>query len=233
MDVALILAKKNSSGLPGKNLLKWRGVTLLEHTINHLRKTNLYKNIYISTNCQKIAKISEGLNCKIIIRNDELTKNENYVKSVHHACNIIKKFNTLTIPMVVQPVREDKIFQKMLKILKKRNVDSVVTVEEFNSSTAWIYQILGRKIKKLQFINYKNEIGRRNDLVILNNAVVAFNYSSWKKNESITPWPYLGKNIYYIKQNFINKNFKVDINDFEDKKWFYKITQLLKWKRLY
>ena len=42
MNIALILAKKGSKGLPGKNLIIWKGKSLLEHTINHLKKTKLF-----------------------------------------------------------------------------------------------------------------------------------------------------------------------------------------------
>lgn len=233
MNVALILAKKNSSGLPGKNILRWKGKTLLEHTINHLKNTRLFSDIYVSSNCKIIHRIAKKLGCKTIVRNNKLAKNKNYVESVNHACKIIKNFKTITLPMVVQPVREYKIFKKMLNHLKKPDIDSVVTVENFDSSTAWIYKTTNNKIYKIKNIDYSNDIARRHDLVILNNAVVSFKYSSWKKSKGITPWPYLGSNIYYIKQKKLNKNLKIDINDLDDKKWFYKITNLLKWKKLY
>jgi len=233
MDIALILAKKGSIGLPGKNLIVWKGKTLLEHTIIHLKKSKLFKEIYASTNCKKINLIAIKSGCKVIVRKNELAKNSNYVKSVNHACKFISKFKTITIPMVVQPVRDEKIFNKMLTKLNKKNVDSVVTVENFDSSTAWLYKTHKNKLEKLKYLNYKNEIGRRKDLVMINNAVVSFKYSSWKKSNGITPWPYLGKNIYFVKQNFSNKNLKIDINDNEDKRWFFQLTKRFKWKKLY
>ena len=60
-----------------------------------------------------------------------------------------------------------------------------------------------------------------------------YKFSSWKKSKGITPWPYLGKSISFIKQKFINKNLKIDINDIEDKKWLFYLTKKLKWKKLY
>ena len=58
MNIALILAKKGSKGLPGKNLIIWKGKSLLEHTITHLKKTKLFDKIYVSTNCNKIKNIA-------------------------------------------------------------------------------------------------------------------------------------------------------------------------------
>ncbi len=233
MNIALILAKKGSKGLPGKNLIIWKGKSLLEHTIIHLKKTKLFDKIYVSTNCNKIKNVALAINCKVILRSNELAKNSNYVKSVNHACNHIKHFKTITIPMVVQPLRKFNIFKLMLNKLKNKKLDSVVTVEKFESSTAWIFQSYKGKLKKFKFINYKNEIGRREDLVIINNAVVSFKFSSWKKSNGITPWPYLGKNISLIRQKILNKNLKIDINDIEDKNWLSYLTKKFKWKKLY
>lgn len=56
MNIALILAKKGSIGLPGKNLIVWKGKTLLEHTIIHLKKSKLFKEIYVSTNRKNRSK---------------------------------------------------------------------------------------------------------------------------------------------------------------------------------
>ncbi len=232
-DVALILAKKGSKGLPGKNLMIWKKKTLLEHTIIHLKQSKLFKKIYVSTNCNKISKIAENYGCYIILRNDKLAKNSGYVKSVNHACKKIKKFSTLTIPMVVQPMRNFNIFKKMLIRIRKSKLDSVVTVDNFEASTAWIYKLKNGKLNKIKSIDYGSEIGRRNDLVLINNAVVCFKFSSWKKSKGITPWPYLGSKIAFIKQKFLNKNLKVDINDLEDKRWFLKLTKIFKWKKLY
>ena len=232
-DIALILAKKGSKGLPGKNLLIWKKKNSLEHTIEHLKKTKLFDKIYISTNCKIIGNIGKNLGCETIYRNDKLAKNSAYVKSVNHACRQIKKFSTITIPMVVQPVRNFDIFKLMLNKLKKFKLDSVVTVENFDASVAWLYKSNQNRLTKLETVDYKKEIGRRNDLVLINNGIVCFNYLSWKKSNGITPWPYLGKKILAVKQNFLNKNIKIDINDHEDKKWFFELTKKLKWKSLY
>jgi CMP-N-acetylneuraminic acid synthetase len=233
MNIVLILAKKGSKGLPGKNLILWNGKSLLEHTINHVKKTKLFNEIYVSTNCNKIKTVALDNDCKVILRNNELAKNSNYVKSVNHACKIIKNFHTMTIPMVVQPLRNYEIYKSMLNKLKKKDIDSVVTVDDFEASTAWIFKKHKNKLTNLKSIDYKNEIGRRNDLVMINNSVVSFKFSSWKKSKGITPWPYLGKSISFIKQKFINKNLKIDINDIEDKKWLFYLTKKLKWKKLY
>jgi hypothetical protein len=135
--------------------------------------------------------------------------------------------------MVVQPLRNYEIFKFILNKIKKKDVDSVVTVDSFEASTSWIFKVDNNRLKELKSVNYKKEMGRRNDLVMINNAVVSFKFSSWKKSKGITPWPYLGKRIYCVKQKFINKNLKIDINDIEDKKWLFYLTKKFKWTKLY
>ena len=233
MNFALILVKDNSKGLPGKNLLRWKGKSLLEHTIVHLQQSKLFKEIYVSTNSNKIAKVASKKKCKIIIRNKILTKNEKYVESVDHACEQIGKFKTITIPQVVQPLRDKNIFNKILKKIDTKKFDSVVTVENFDASPTWIYKKKKGKLIKVKNIFYSNVIGREDNLCLIDNAIVTFTFKSWKKSKSISPWPYLGKNIGYINQKKFNKNLKIDLNTNEDKKWLEYLTLKLKWKKFY
>ena len=233
MNIALILVKDNSKGLPGKNLLKWRGKSLLEHTIFHLQKSKLFKDIYVSTNSKKMANIGLKNKCKIIVRDKILTKNEKYIDSINHACKQIGEFKTVTIPQVVQPLRDKKIFHKMLKKIGSNKFDSIVTVEDFDASPTWIFKKVNGKLVREKNISYSNIIGREANLCLIDNAVLTFTYKSWKKSKGISPWPYLGKNIGYIYQKKFNKNLKVDLNTYEDKKWLDYLTIKLKWKKFY
>jgi len=219
MDIALLLCKNNSKGLKGKNLLKYKGISLIEHTIKDLKKNKCFQKIFISSESDKILNLAKKLNCEPIRRNKSLTKNSAYIRSVNHACNIIGMFDTLTIAMPVQPLREQNIFVKMKRKLIREKLDSVVTVEKFDASPSWIYRKNKKQIFKLRQIEYTSESARRSDLVYLNNAIVIFTYNSWKKSKSITPWPYLGKKIGFIQQKLINQNIKVDINNYEDYQW--------------
>ena len=57
--IALILARGGSKGLPGKNIKPLGGVPLITHTIQHAKACKNIDQIYVSTDSDEIAKISE------------------------------------------------------------------------------------------------------------------------------------------------------------------------------
>ncbi len=54
MIVAIIPAKGHSKRLKNKNLIKLNGISLLEHTINYVRKSKYIDLFLVSTESKKI-----------------------------------------------------------------------------------------------------------------------------------------------------------------------------------
>lgn len=214
------MAKSNSIGLENKNLLKVNSVSLLESEMIRARNANVFEKFYLSSDSEEILKIGEKNQFHTIKRNIELTKNSAYLDTVQHAVNSISSdIDTITISQVVQPLKGDDIYRKVIDE-HGPGVDSVVTVTKFNSSPNWIYRKNTSTLSKVEYINYENIIAREDDLFEIDNKIVSFTYDSFKKWSSITPWPYLGNNIKCIEDVVINKNLKVDINNSEDLDWY-------------
>tara|TARA_B100000073_G_scaffold344742_1_gene352197 strand:- start:37 stop:765 length:729 start_codon:yes stop_codon:yes gene_type:complete len=55
--LCLVLARKNSKGLPGKNLKKINGIPLVGISVKTARKSKHIDSIVLSTDCENIAKI--------------------------------------------------------------------------------------------------------------------------------------------------------------------------------
>ncbi|MFC2058772.1 cytidylyltransferase domain-containing protein [Chloroflexota bacterium] len=232
MHVAIILAKGGSIGLPDKNILMFRDKPLISHTIDDLRKSACFDEIYVSTNCDKVAKISEADGVDIIWRSDEYARNDRYVDAVNHAVDSLHTVpETITIPQVVQPLRQPELFQQMLS-LHYPDVDSVVTVCKLESSIDWIYAIDKSTgfINQINDIRYGDDTARQDNYYIIDNAVVSFTYASWKRSNSITPWPYLGRHIVPVEQKHINRNFTLDIHTPDDAEWLEFISTFPNWK---
>ena len=64
----IIPAKGNSQRIKNKNLKKLNGLPLVEYTLSFLKKNQIHKNIYLSTENSKIKKISKKYNINIIDR---------------------------------------------------------------------------------------------------------------------------------------------------------------------
>lgn len=232
MNVALILAKEGSVGMPGKNLLEFQGKPLLVRAIEACQISDCFGRIFVSTNGSQIADYASNSGAEVIIRGDDFASNDRYVDSVNHAVkSMVIEPKTITIPQVVQPLREQGIFERVLA-LHGSNVDSVVTVNKFESSVDWLFGVDENSalLSRLPQIRYSNDIGRRNDLYEIDNAVVSFTYDSWCRADSITPWPYLGKRIVGIVQKRPNIHYHIDINTPDDAEWLEFISEFPRWK---
>lgn len=232
LDIALILAKKGSLGAPDKNIYEWRGRTLLEWTIEDVRQSQQFGDVFVTTNCPGIASIASDAGATPIMRDDSFADNTRYVDTVNHAIETIDRdFRTVTIPMVVQPVREVDVYRKILS-LHADNIDSVVTVKPFEASLDWIFQQdTAGLLQRHHAISYGGDIARRNDMVMIDNAVVSFTCDSWKRSDGLTPWPYLGRRIKGIVQNTGNANYCVDVNVPDDLEWLEFVSAYPEWKR--
>ena len=68
MICALMIGRKGSKGLPGKNVKKIFGKSLCEYPIIAAKKTKLIDKIFISTDCEKIKKATKKYNVHFLKR---------------------------------------------------------------------------------------------------------------------------------------------------------------------
>jgi hypothetical protein len=116
--------------------------------------------------------------------------------------------------------------------LHSPGIDSIVTVTLFEASLDWVYSKNEKtgQLAPLKRIIYTQDIARRSDLFMIDNAVVSFTYNSWQQSAGITPWPYLGRNIIGVEQYHLNAHYNIDINTPDDAEWLEFIKQFPKWR---
>lgn len=235
MNIVLILAKEGSIGLPGKNIWKIKDKTLLELAIEDARNSKKVDNIFVSTNGDKTAKIASRAGARVIIREDELAKNEKFMEAVDHAVGRIKaeypELEIIAMPQCVVPFRDPDIFDKCIQfLLGNPDYDSVVTIRR----TGYIPEAL-MKIENDTLIPYFSQMqpkasGSRQDSEAyeIDHAVECFRYNSWlNKDKGIKPWSYLGRKIKGIKQGYHNPNCFVDVHSLSDIRWLDFIVEHL------
>lgn len=85
--VALMIGKKTSFGVPGKNIFKIHKKHLFEFPLISAKRSGLIDDLYISTDCPIIKKVSKKYNPKIISRpkkiQDPNTLTEDVLKHAH------------------------------------------------------------------------------------------------------------------------------------------------------
>ena len=210
MNVVLIMAKEGSIGLPGKNIWKIKGQTLLGWTIGDAKKNKFVDKVFVSTNGKDVADVAEAAGAEVIMRDDELAKNEKFMDAVDEAVKKIKAqhadLEIIAIPQCVVPFRDPDIFDQCIQfLLDNQDYDSSVTIRQ----TGFIPEAT-MKIEKDCLVPYFPETqqkvsGSRQDSegYEIDHTVECFRYDSWLNREKgIKPWSYLGRKIKGIKQNF-------------------------------
>ena len=92
MIVALMMGRAGSRGFKNKNLIKIDGKSLCEYPLNAAKRSKYIKNIYVTTDCPKIKKISKKYKAIIINRPKKLCHSKALGENVYeHGYFQIKK----------------------------------------------------------------------------------------------------------------------------------------------
>ncbi len=134
--LAVVAARGGSKGIKNKNLRKINGIPLLLHSIKSLSKSGCIDLICVSTDSQRIKYIVKKSYPKVYIDNrpKKYSKDKVPLTSVpHYVC---KKFNKEGnfYDYVLQvaptcPFIKISTIQKIVKMLKKKESDCVVTIK--------------------------------------------------------------------------------------------------------
>ena len=239
MNIVLIMAKEGSFGLPGKNIWKIKDRTLLGWTITEAKASKLVDQVFVSTNGQDTAKVAKAAGAEVIMREDELAKNEKYMDAVDHAVKAIKSkhpdLKIIAIPQCVVPFRDSDIFDRCISfLLENKTYDSAVTIRQ----VPFIPEAMMKIDKSGDLVPYMPDAqskvsGSRQDSTgyEIDHVVECFTYNSWANRKvGIKPWDYLGRKIKGIEQHHHNHNCFVDVHTLDDIKWLEFIVDHLGFK---
>lgn len=112
-NLCLIPARGGSKRLLRKNILLLCGKPLICYTIEAAKKSNIFQDIYVSTEDKEIAEISNKCGAKIIPRPKELSEDLSSVVEVClHAINYLKskgkEYENLCVLLPTAPLRTYK-----------------------------------------------------------------------------------------------------------------------------
>ncbi len=235
MNIVLILAKEGSFGLPGKNTWKIKDRTLLGWTISDAKKSKLVDKVFVSTNGESIAKLAKESGAEVIMRDNELAKNEKFMEAVDQAISLIKKkhpdLKIIAIPQCVVPFRDPDIFDRCISfLLENKDYDSAVTIRRVGFIPEALMKIDNGDLKPY-FPQTQNQVsGSRQDSAgyEIDHVVECFRYESWlNRKDGIKPWNYIGRKVKGIEQHHHNHNCFVDVHTINDIKWLEFIVKHL------
>jgi len=220
--LAIIPARSNSKRIPQKNIKKFAGKPLIAWSIIAARKSKLINRIIVTTDSKKIAKIAHRYKVETpFLRPKKLAKDSVGIEPVLiSVLEWLKKHedyqpDAVILLMPTNPLKLPRHLDKAIRIFKKKNVDSVISVFEAtgNNNPYWILKKTeAGKITLFNNGNIKKMITRSQQLPICysRNDII---YVLKPKNLYEKPSNLYGDKIeLYVMDEFFNG----DINTPED-----------------
>jgi len=182
--------RAGSKGVVNKNLKLINNKPLLYYTINQAKKSKIFTKIVVSTDSNKIAKISKKYGAEVFFKRPKKMSSSTSPKIpvVRHA--LIKsekefdlKFDYIFDLDVTSPLRTVNDLQKSFKKFKKNNSDNLISATNSNKSP-YFNQIEFKKSKYDIVKRIKNFPKRRQDSpkVYDMNASIYI----WKRNKLLS-----------------------------------------------
>lgn len=128
----IIPARGGSKGLPGKNIKPLNGKPLIAYSIDHAKKCKFDHEIFVSTDCDEIARVSMEYGAKVIRRPSEISGDTATSESaLLHALNELeaqgKNADLIVFLQCTSPIREDNDINAAIDLLITENSDSLLS----------------------------------------------------------------------------------------------------------
>jgi CMP-N,N'-diacetyllegionaminic acid synthase len=158
--VAIIPARKGSKGIKNKNLIKIIGIPLIKFSIDYAKKSTLIDKVFVSTDGDKISKISKKYGAEIISRpknlSNDFASSDSAVMHAIHYINKILKYN-FDIVVFLQPttaLRKLGELDSAIKLHVKKNVDTVFSSVDYDP---FLWKKRGKFFSPVSFNPYKRK----------------------------------------------------------------------------
>ena len=123
-DIAILIGRKGSKGLPGKNTKKIGKKNLCEYPVIAAKKVKSIKKIFVATDCDKIKRILKKYKVEFIDRPKRLNSDSALGEDVYKYCyevakkrmqNNGEKIRYLVLLMANAPMINSKIINQGIK----------------------------------------------------------------------------------------------------------------------
>jgi len=209
--LAIIPARGGSKRVPKKNIRLLTGKPLIVYTIETALKSRYLNRIVVSTEDEKIARISKKYGAEVIKRPKIFaTDKAKTVEAVFHVLKVLKRKkyrpNLIVLLQPTSPLRKSDDIDKAIDIFLQNKCESVVSVCEMEPSPYWFFGIKEKYLKPI--LGRKNLLKRSQDLpkiYVINGALYISTPKIIRKYKSF----YSSKILPYI----MPKERSVDIDD--------------------
>lgn len=136
---AFIFARGGSKGIKNKNIIKINNKPLIYYSIHLAKKMKEIDEVYVSSDSNNILNIAKKLGAKIIVRPKNISNDKSpELLAWKHAIKFLKKqkisFDIFLSLPTTAPLRSIIDIKKILKLIKKKNVDYVITAKKSHNN---------------------------------------------------------------------------------------------------
>lgn len=220
--IAIIPARSGSKGLKNKNIKELDGKPLIAYTIEAALRSNVFEDVFVSTDSKEYKKIAEKYGAWVpFFRDNELAKdttstNEVVKDVIVKLRNSGKEYDDLMILQPTSPLRDEEDIKNSIRLFNEKKANSVVSMCECDYSPL-LTKELDEEMNLDGFLSKLNKI-RRQDLkksYRLNGAIYLMKVDYFLKYED-----FYKKNSYAF---IMKKEKSIDIDDLYD----FKLVEFL------
>ena len=215
--IAIIPARCDSKGLPGKNIRGLCGKPMIAYTIEAALESKYIKNVIISTDCKEIEDVAKKFGAKsYFLRPKELASDDskaidNYIYTVDRLNNDFDySIDSFVVLLPTSPFRGANDIDNAIEIFNKKNADSVVSYTKEQHPIEWHKHLTEEG--KFENIFDERLLNRQEykPSYFPNGAIYVFNYELIRNN------------LYYSDNSYAHimpRHRSVDIDTLEDFKY--------------
>lgn len=210
--IAIIPARGGSKRLPGKNTKIFHGFPLIYWTINSAIKSNIFNEVYLSTDDENIARIAADFGAKVpFLRPPELaTDNAETSDIILHMIDELGLEGSFSLLQPTSPLRTAEHIVAASQLYRESE-RSVASFCEIVPSSNWLYYF-DEKLDRLKMLLTEHSewqpFGCNNPVLLPNGAIYITNVNIFRRTEKLIDdmtLPYL-----------MDKNVSVDIDTQRD-----------------
>ncbi len=192
MNIAIIPARKGSKRIKNKNRILLNGKPLIYWTIKAAKKTNLFSNVYVDTDCIKIKKLALKYGAEVpFLRKKKYSSDATPVSaSTYQFVKRLKRINSIKIKNVFQlmpncPFRDNKdIINSFKKFQNSRSKSLISHVNFYFSNPWWAVKIKNKKIERIFEKAYKKRSQDLPELLTPSGAIWIIDYKELLKKKT-------------------------------------------------
>lgn len=167
--LGFIPARGGSKGVKDKNIRSLNGKPLIAYTIEEALKSDIFEDVIVSTDSQKIAQISKqyGANVPFLRPNEFAKDNSPTIDAVIHCIDFIKdvgkEYNEIILLQPTSPLRKARHIKEAYNLFNEKKASFVISMCECEHSPLWANTV-GEDLNIDNFIKEEIKNQRRQDL---------------------------------------------------------------------